>query len=452
MLERLQQVLVSLAARAGAHAFGQAARRSTVLLARMLRAPAMIAKNLEGLRDTMQLHGRETGSWVEAGQLVKQGGPFDACDLRCWVSLAEKAGVPVVPAHEILRLTHAEMDELSGKVKMPHTPVTRANGKGSALLDEHAEVLAEIADGLGANDHAGDRDELVERLYAAMDNVPEGWMVRNARVGSIELKALAGAGAIGEVAPEVRFGPDLEIGPGWIRDGNRRRVHVGDHRTVEAVARGPAGPTAFLARPWVKAARYLVSDDPHRHGTQFAGKGVWPAEWRAFVEDGAVVGVSWYYGWCGSVTPENARMALEVRRKAQLVIDVCAQLSAWPRYMDVEFVRSSGNPAILEDEEVRKWLEVFGREKISCTLDFIETEADGAVLLEGGPANTPFGGGHPCAFAGNGGPPRFGRKTVTHGVAFDMMEGVLLGDTRTWAEKGSDRHILTWEEVAALAG
>src|SRR3546814_4263768 len=67
-----------------------------------------------------------------------------------------------------------------------------------------------------------------------MDEVPEGWMVRSNRCGSSELKALAGFGAIGHQVPEVRFGSNLEIGPGWVRVGNRRRVHVSDARTVQA--------------------------------------------------------------------------------------------------------------------------------------------------------------------------------------------------------------------------
>src|SRR3546814_10810238 len=76
-------------------------------------------------------------------------------------------------------------------------------------------------------------------LFNAMDEVPEEWMVRSNRCGSSELKALAGFGAIGHQVPEVRFGSNLEIGPGLVRVGNRRRVHVSDARTVQAAAQGP---------------------------------------------------------------------------------------------------------------------------------------------------------------------------------------------------------------------
>src|SRR3546814_10385739 len=86
-----------------------------------------------------------------------------------------------------------------------------------------------------------------------------------------------------------------------LRVGNRRRVHVSDARTVQAAAQGP-GFLCFLARPWQECSRYIVGEDPHRHGSPFAGKGVWPAEWRAIVEAGVVVGVASYYGWCDEAT------------------------------------------------------------------------------------------------------------------------------------------------------
>lgn len=452
MFKRLQQMLIALAARAGEAESAKAARTAVVLMARLFRNPARVPERLRGFRDTIRLHAEETGSWVSPQAMIESGGPFDSCDLRHWVALAEAAGVAHIPAVEILKLTESEMERLSGKIRLPSGPASRALTKGAtAAADENADLLAEIAEGLGPSGPAvGSEEELAERLYAAMDGVPEGWMVRNVRAGSLELKSLAGAGAAGPEVPEVRFGPDLEVGPGWVRNGNRRRVHVSDHRTVEVVAQGPGGGTSFVARPWVTASRYLAADDPHRHGTQFAGKGLWPAEWRAFVENGEVVGVAFYYGWTGGPTPENAAMAIEVRELAQRVADAAMERRAWPRSMDVEFVRASGHPDIVGNEEVQHWLEVFGRETVSCTLDFLETD-EGPALLEGGPPNTPFGGGHPCAFAGNGGPPRFGCKTQTYGVAFSMMEGVLLGDPKTWRETDPENHILTWEQVEALA-
>lgn len=450
MFKKLQQALIWLSARAGEAENVKAVRTAAALMARLLRNPAKVPERLRGFRDTIALHSAETATWVSPETIIDAGGPFDGNDVRHWVLLAEAAGVPFIPAVEVLKLSESEMEFLSGVVTMPNRRPSKAQSD-TAVLEKNAELVGEIVSGLAASGPAlGSKEELIERLYAAMDDVPEGWMVRNIRAGSLELKSLAGAGTAGPEVPEVRFGAEVEVGPGWVRTGNRRRVNVSDHRTVQSVAQGPGGGTSFVARPWVKAARYIAAEDPHRHGTQFAGKGYWPAEWRAFVEDGEVVGVSFYYGWTGAVTPQNAAMALEVRELAQRIVDEAVRRRAWPRTMDVEFVRASSHPDLVGNDEVQNWLEIFGRETVSCTLDFLET-VDGPVLLEGGPPNTPFGGGHPCAFAGHGGPPRFGSRTLTYGVAFSMMEDVLLGDPKTWRETDPENHVLSWDQVAELA-
>lgn len=443
MFQRLRQALVMLAAAGDRKVSHDLARRAAVIGAKLLRDPGAMRERLEEFEAMARLHAEETSSWVEP-EKVGGGGPFDACDLRCWLELARVAGVSAVPAREILTLEEHEMAALSGKVGIPDTAPARFVRSRAGPLENL------IGGGEVPEVPEADMEELEERLFAAMDDVPEGWMVRYARCGSSELKALAGAGAAGPQAPEVRFGPDLEVGPGWVRKGNRRRVHVSDARTVRAAAEGPGGRAVFLARPWVEAARFLVGEDPHRHGTAFAGKGAWPAEWRAFVENGRVRGVSFYYGWCGQATPEDARVAMEVRGLAQRIADAATAARAWPRYMDLEFVRHSGNEEMLSDPRIAEALESLGREAVSCTLDFIETPG-GLMLLEGGPANTPFGGGHPCAFAGCGGPPRFGNRTLTDGVAFRSMPHVLLGDPSTWTDGDREGCILTWEEAEALA-
>jgi len=445
MLDNLRKALVALNAAAEKKSEETLVRKAAVIAAKFLRNRPGMEANWKGFLKTAEQHERETSSWISAESLRNgDGGPFDACDLRHWLALSEMAGVPFVPAREILALDEAEMSLLSGSVEVKDTAVTRN-------IRKHNRDFAELVGGAASGPEADiDAERLVERLHSAMDDIPEGWMVRFVRCGSSELKTLAGAGAAGPEAPEVRFGPDLEIGPGWVRTGNRRRVHVSDRRTVEAAAQGLGGPAVFVARPWVEAARYAVGDDPHRHGTVFAGKGMWPAEWRAFVEGGEVVGVSSYYAWCGSPTPENAKIALEVRALAQKIADKAAELKAWPRYMDIEFVREADNPTIRNNVQIQEVLQILGRETVSCTLDFIET-AEGLMLLEGGPPNTPFGGGHPCGFAGCGGLPKFGNKTQTHGVAFRLMPHVLLGDPSTWDDGDRSDCILSWEEVADLS-
>ncbi|WP_212771731.1 glycoside hydrolase domain-containing protein [Acinetobacter sp. VT 511] len=69
-------------------------------------------------------------------------------------------------------------------------------------------------------------------------------MVRHIRSGSSLLKSFAGLGHAGKAAPEARLSSSLEVGPGWVRVGNRRRVDVGDRRTVQAYARANLAPHA----------------------------------------------------------------------------------------------------------------------------------------------------------------------------------------------------------------
>ena len=454
-LARMQQVIVSLSERAQARDSARAVRKAAVLLARTVgRRPSDRAERLRGLAETAATHAAEVATWVSPEALARgEGGPFDACDLRHWLALAWRAGVPAVRAREILRLGEAEMSALSGRVAPPggDAPPAEPSPERRAALEE---VMAAVGAIVGPGE-AVDAEALAERLAAAMDGVPEGWMVRSARCGSSNLKALSGAGLAGPEVPEVRFSNDLELGPGWVRVGNRRRVEAADERTVSSYAEGPGGELAFLARPWVRPARLLRCDDPHRSGTRVEGPGWWPVELRAYVVRGVVEGVSSYFSWCPlEVDPSNARMMLETRALAQRLADVAVAQRAFPRYMDVEFVRSSGHPGIAGDPRQRELLAEFGREEVAFTVDFLEVDApDGPrlVMLEAGPSSSPYGGGHSCGFSGVGGPPRMGTRPATRGAAFQSMAHVVIGDMRTWREGDVAGRILSWDEVEALA-
>jgi len=435
MPEALRKLMLTINARAQDKSTFDALRRLAVLA---IKSGPGLMKQIEGINEMADRHEAEIASWVSHEALARgEGGRFDACDLRHWLVLAERAGVPFVPAREILSLTEDEMSVASGSVELPGVIARRL----ARAVRDHIPHDALTPGNIPSETVMPNPDDVREKLADAMDEVPYGHMVRHVRCGPSSLKALAGCGASGPEAPEVRFGPDLEVGPGWIRIGNRRMVDAADKRFVEGYSEGPSGPSVFVARPWVQAARFFVGEDPHRHGTQFAGKGIWPAEWRAFVENGEVIGVSSYYAWCGQANPENARMALKVRAAAQRIIDEARRQSAVPVYMDVEFLRDSPH--------FKDVAERFPREAIACTLDFIEVKgtpdgkpSDGLMLLEGGPAYTRAGGGHPCGFAGLDRP---------EGVAFTVLPGVCLGDPKTWKDGNRTGRILSWAEVETLA-
>lgn len=436
MIEKLKSAIVGLTVTSERRQTGRDLKRLVGMAAKSMRSGSLVS-DLSGIAKISELFDRETGSWIGSERLRQgHGGPFDACDLRHWLVLAERAGVAAVPAREILRLTEEEIGLLSGSIKLPDTPMTRGLKKGLETIAEgHADFPSSQAE--------INPDDLEERLFSALEGLPDDWMVRSVRCGGSELKALAGSGFGGPTTPKAKFGPNVEVGPGWVRVGNRRRVNTSDARTISGIAQGPSDSGVFVARPWMESARYIECEDPHRHGTPFAGKGVWPAEWRAFVVDGKVQGVSWYYGWSGEASSENAAIALEVRELAQRIADEAVSLSAYPRYMDVEFARDSKHA---NDPEVAHFLEMFGREKVAFTLDFIET-SEGLMVLEGGPACTPFGGGHPCSFAGF----KPDGRLRTEGVAFKTMPGILIGDPSTWTSADPEGCVLEWDEVARLS-
>lgn len=425
MFDKLRQVIIALNARGNEHSIGQSLRRLVLMILRSKN----LKKDFAGVMRIAARFEQETASWLRPEAVsLGESGHFDACDLRHWLALCERAGVAAVPAKIVLKLSDEEMSALSGSIGLPAGYAGKLATKLSTL-----ELTGSEDDQCGEDADAIDMDAVVEKLFDAMDLVPEGSMVRHVRCGPSTLKALAGAGAAGPELPETRFGPELEVGPGWVRAGNRRRIDASDARFVEGAAQGPADNCYFVARPWVQASRWATGEDPHRHGTRFAGKGTWPSEWRAFVEGGKVIGVSTYYAWCGSATPENAQVALQVRDLAQRIVDAAEAQKAFPAYMDIEFLRE--NPAFADI------CDRFPRDAVAATLDFIETDK-GILFLEGGPAYTPVGGGHPCGFAG---------LQRAEGVAFRIMDGVSLADPKSWSETSRQDAILSWGEVEALA-
>ena len=302
----LSQVLIGITQKAERLEVG---KKLGQLVRGALRNRRNMDEMLSGIEARMAFHEEETSSWLLPEQVrAGESGPFDTLDLGVWLEIAEKAGVAAVPAIPILTLTEDEASLASGSLNLSGERSQRLLGKIAKLLPTPQQPTA-------AHDEAN-VDAVLDKLFDAMDKVPEGWMVRHARSGGSNLKALAGAGVAGSTAPEVRFNANLEVGPGWVRVGNRRRVDVTDMRTIKVIAEGPSRPSTFYARPWVQASRWRIGDDPHRHGTVFAGKGRWPCEWRVYVKKGKVIGVANYYGWLGDATPLDARMALMAKAKA----------------------------------------------------------------------------------------------------------------------------------------
>lgn len=399
-------------------------------------SPKSLASGLLGISEMMAVHEAETATWISHHVIEDGGGGrFDTCDLRHWLAVAAKAGVPAIPAHEILRLSHEETSVASGPAQIPDEVATKMKANVRAALAE-LDITADNTKEEEAPEIT--RQVVMEKMADAADNLPPGWMVRHTRVGASSLKAIIGTGVGMREPPEVRFGPDLEVGPGWLRIGNRRVIDVLDHRIMSVgIAAGPDGDQVWLARPWVTTDRLLEAEDPHRAGSPMAGRGEWPAEWRVFIRGGEVIGVSSYYAWAGGQGPIDARMALRAAELGKLMADELKRLALVPAFAELEMARKApeGSPRRLAIDEA------FPRDGIACTLDFLEADGD-LILLEGGPPYTPIGGAFPCAFAGT-------RDTI--GVALRPMAGVHLGEPATWAETDRAGCILTWAEAKLLA-
>ena len=419
-------------------------RRTLLGAAAAAVTPGRLKKMVDGLNDVAAANAAETSSWLTADQ-VRDGasGPFEACSLMSWLAIAEKAGVAAIPATPILHLDDAEMDAASGTLPNLTGPIPdRIRERVRRELERTPDTFG---DAPPTPSPVVDLEALVEKMHAAMDDLPPDVVVRSDQCGAASLKVLAGSGLVDETVPEISFGPDLEIGPGWVRNGNRRRIDASDRRIGTSYAEGPHRGMTFVVRPWVKANRFGEGRDPHRAGTPFDAIGLWPAEWRAFVRNGVVEGVSSYYGWIETPSPLTATKAIEVRDLAQRIVDAAIAQGLSPRGGRIEMSRrcSPVLAAALDEQG-------FEEGSFAATLDFIETD-QGMLLLEGGPGHTPAGGGHPCAFTGTRGPLRLGCAAETIGVAFRLMPQVSIMKHEHASDGDRSGCILGWDEVEALS-
>ena len=459
MMTKLRQLLVGMAQMGSQSAEDRDVRNLVVGAARLARSPGKLKAAIEGMAETEKAQVAEASTWMTHEDIAAgKEGRFDGCDLRNWLAIAERAGVDAIPAREIASFSAEEYSELVGvygldrdspRIKRALDTIRKGVEIDYSKVDvDNAREMEEVGKQI-------DRDLLIDRLHNAMDGVPEGWMVRSSVCGGENLKALAGCGVTETFIPEVKFGPDLEVGPGWVRTGNRRRIDIQDKRTMQLYVRNDTVDIAFLARPWIVASRWMEGRDPHRAGTPIDIPGTWPAEWRAFVRAGKVVGVSSYYPWAGQVDKISAEMALEVRKLAQKMVDQAIADKQTPRSMDDVLMRAS-SPRHAKALEAMGFMDG----DFDATIDFIET-ADGLLMLEAGPGCGPFGSGHPCGFAGDyrtleldledGHGVQDLRWMPCEGVAFRNMDHILVGEPKTWETGDKSNAILGWDEIENVA-
>ena len=421
---------------------------------------ASIRSTLDGTMNIHHIVQQETQSWISPEDIAaSKSGRFDVVDLRHWIEIAKLANIPFVPAREILSLSEAELNAIDRKINAPNF-LLRWISKGieKAFTKSELQQTAEMAK--NKEQPTINPETIYQKLFDAMEDVPSSWIIRSNFSGPSTLKTYAGAGVLDEDNASWKLPTsDIEIGPGWVRHGNRRRVDALDKRFVDLFAMGNHPSIHYLARPWITASRRSEGEDPHRRGTMFAGLGSWPCEWRVFVKGGKVTGVAAYYGWIGEISPLAAQRALEAAELAQKLIDTIIAKKLTPRFMDIEIAREQIKQAKKNDQFVHpitmEILDQHPENNIECTLDFIEAKDDDGnhvmTFLEAGPAHTRMGGGHPCAFAGHNSKPETGAFSNCNGVALALMDNIIMADPATWPQGANNGQILTWDEARTLA-
>lgn len=434
---------------------GRDLRRVVLGALKLGRNPKKLAQSVLGMAEALGQEEEMLSGWREPEEL-DLGGDFDVCDLRVWLELAKRAGVPFIEARPLISLSDNQLEAILPQVALPEAVLKKldaalegarrelGSGDGAPAMSEqdgdtilHKPIPAEMA--------AGFRAAMEEVLF----EVPSSWMVRTHLAGSSLLKSLVGTGLMEKGDDVARIAQGVSLGAGWFQSGNHRLIDFADDRFLKMAAGGHKPVTHYLARPWHKPARFHEGEDLHRANSPLAGPGKWPAEWRVFIRNGVVTGVANYYGWTGQgATPENCWNAIEAAALGQKIADTARKLGLVGRYVPLEKLRGRET----ERADIRAAFAGIDPDGLHCTLDFLEGE-DGLILLEGGAGHLLPGGAHPCAFAGQGVDRSDPARLVSRceGVAVLPMKHVHLAEPSSWVAGEVDGCILDWEEANLLA-
>lgn len=271
-------------------------------------------------------------------ELLRPGSRFNTVSLGNWLTLAEAAGVPAVPATHLGSLTVKNMIDIEESI----------NGDGEGL---DMSALVSINNRLAALDFH--------------------FMVRSDAVSADEVKSLMAK----PIEPgQKRLDVSSSRKPGYVEINGKRYLTVDDTRLSEAVGDWPEADCPIWARPIVPAR--LIEGEA----------GSFQAEWRIFIRDGKIQAASTYY-------PQAPREADEQDYSAlRRVLDAAERI--------VAVITTNGLVPDFPVYDTN--LDGFDPSTIAVSIDFIETESGEVLLLEGGPATLEKWGAHPCAFEHEG--------------------------------------------------
>lgn len=294
-----------------------------------------------------------TDEQIRARAAAETPGRFNVISLAAWIALAERAGVAHIPAREIHRL-----------------PVEVFMG----AMDQDPEM--------------GPRMDAAET--AIIEALGPGDMLRFDQVAPGEIKAERSAGQ--------------EIGNGTFfnsRTGKPMLCIYEDRFYTTLMDHGGDDIRAF-ARPRV---------DPVLIDGEFQGDtGQWPAEFRIFIEDGRVVGLSNYYPQVAMDPERFAGAARDALRKGQAMIDTMASL-----HLGVGNARLCADEGAPEGALRPDWVPSAWAAQ-DFTLDFFAISEEETLFLEGGPAG--MRAAHPCCFLQPG-----------RAIDADFLKGAVFSET-----------------------
>lgn len=198
-------------------------------------------------------------------------------------------------------------------------------------------------DYLDPDDPQADPLRLKNALEAAMADAQNPQMLRFDCCSGIDTKLRLSEG-------EQEWHPDLNL------------LHTGDPRAYDIIHEFPREHIPIQARPWLTAKT---------HGDH-------PIEYRAYVTDGRLQGISNYYPQ--RPLPYEHRDIDEIQRKVAALTPHLRTPFLWNHSPMFEAFAETLDPSA-----------------VHCTMDFMVDQDDNLLFLEGGPPHEM--GAHPCCFA-----------------------------------------------------
>lgn len=270
----------------------------------------------------------ETLDWTKATlqrsdvfvERIANGDPvtFNTLSLPAWLKVAELAGLDFIPAREI------------------HSMPTEAMEKHSSGEDVNEFEIEE------------------QKMLAALG---PGEMLRMEQVAPAEIKH------------ERSSGQDMGNGTFYSDHFKRPILNLFEDRYYTTLL--------DLAEDQIRAyARPIIT--PRMISGEFNNEaGNWPEEFRVYIRDGQITGVSNYYPQVVMTPQEHAEVMAGAVHAAQIMVD----------FMNEKKITCDNATFRIPEGET-----------FSCTLDFLIREDGKLLFLEGGPEGGR--GAHPCCFLG----------------------------------------------------